>query len=115
MSISKFRINLHTRLVALEHQSTWRPVAQVLAGLAVTLRLLPTVSAEPPSSKQLAIAGVALLLAVMLCGPVINAMSDLFRLLGHIPGWLFFLLSGVGTLEFFRQRGKSYFVAQYLS
>ena len=112
MSIINSRIKIQQCLVALENQSKTRLTAQVLAGLAVTLRLLPTGSAEPPSTTQLTLAAVALLLAILLCGPVLNAMSGVFRLLGNVPGWLFFLLLGGGTLEFFRQRGKSYFISQ---
>lgn len=106
---ANFKLKLNNALVAKYKTSSVKVHLELAAGVALSLNLLPA-SLSPPSPtwRQLVIGLSALLLALLLIGPLLNAASDGLVLLGQLPGWFLLTLPLTGYSEYLRRKGRKY-------
>lgn len=106
---SKIKLKIQRGLCVLERKPYLRVTSHILAGIALTLRLLPAIKpAQGVTTTQLVIAGIGLFIALIVSGPIINALSAVFGLMGYVPGWLMSTLLVSVVFDFYRRKGKAY-------
>lgn len=92
-------------------QTRARHAVHVLAGVSVTLGLLPCPSGgAAPSGRQLVLTGLVLICVLLLIGPVLNSMQSLFVFLGTLPGWIWPVAAGLLVVDLLRRKGRRYLV-----
>lgn len=109
MSIYTQKIKLRDKLIQLHRHPHGKQIAHVLAGLALTLGMLPPlVPPQPTKVVHLIAASVGLPLALLLLALVLNQTYSVLRWIGSLPSGATAALLLGGYIELLRRKGGAY-------